>query len=145
MFTLFRHIPRLPVFLLVLLSLFSGLTGATSHAQCLADSTPEAVGTTDSGDCSAEGTEAPVSAAASVYPPSEECGPCFALSLNQAWRAPRTRSLAAKIVLPQLAPPPLVAAFSAPFLKTVVHRLKPDLPPRTPEPIRLHRTIVLLV
>ncbi|MCM2265528.1 MAG: hypothetical protein NDI73_10105 [Desulfuromonadales bacterium] len=148
MISRFRHLPRLPLLLLAL-CLLSAPASSGSYVWCLGNDGEAAFKIPRADDCCPE--DAPVQET-TVSPSTSLCvqgmcadSQCLDLSSHPHWRSPRSRSFIAKSILPPPAPLLALASVTAPLSPPLSGHLNLSASPRIPEPILLHRTIVLLI
>ena len=144
MISRFRHLPRLPLLLLVL-CLLSAPASSSSYVWCLDNDGQAAFKIPRADECCPE--DVPVQATTTSLSTSlcdqGICADshCLDVSSHPHWRSPRSRSFTSKSLLPPPAPLLALASVTAPVFQPFFGRLNPRVSPRIPEPILLHRTM----
>lgn len=143
-----RRIFQLPLICLLIVSLLASSASAASFVWCVsADGDHSALEFAPGGDCSRDDCTRPLGGTAPsvLSPEDDDCGACLDIASSHGWNVSRTRQSDVAADLPaDLAPVALTARTPLPQRILNSHRLV-ELPPRIPDPILHHLTIVLLV
>ena len=137
-----RRIFQLPLIGLLIGSLLAGSASAGNYVWCFsADSDHSALEFAPGGDCSQGDCTAPLVLGGE----DDDCGSCLDITSSHGWNVSRTRQ-GDDAAAPAAKLAPLVLTDWIPLPQRILnsHRLI-EIPPRIPDPILHHLTIVLLV
>jgi hypothetical protein len=142
-----RRLYFLPLLSLLIISLLIGPAITSGYVWCVTLDGHRALETVIAGDCAADShgqsTESPADSTLTAKP-GDGCGPCLDVSTSSHWGNCRSRQDKLPATLPvDFASTVVVATVPLPARHLDTHRI--DTPPRIPDPILYHRTIVLLI
>ena len=144
---LIRHLHNLPILCLLILCLLTSPVSAFGYVWCVSADGHAVLEEAMAGDC---GLDNPTPATDGNTAPAltigaDDCGPCLDISPAHQWGSPRTRQEQSPASIPaEFAPVAVVSSIPLPDRHQTSHFVATS-PPRTPEPILHHRTIVLLI
>ena len=142
-----RRLHRMPILCLLVLCLLTSPASSFGYVWCVGADGHATLEAALAGDC---GMDSPAPPAGDFLAPAliaetDDCGPCLDISSLPRWGSGRARGTDAPVSIPV----PLAAAASAPYLplpdRLPAHHCVASLTPRPPDPIRHHRTTVLLI
>jgi hypothetical protein len=144
----FRRIVNQLLACLLIIGFLASSASAFNHAWCVsANGEHSILEFAPTGDCS-QG-DCPPTAEDSATPgfkaDRDGFGPCLDVSSPPHWRSKRSRVLSAKLVLPPPAADQVVATLSLANSRVLSGQFPSPPPPRIPDAILLHRTVVLLI
>ena len=144
---LIRHLLQLSLQCLLVLSLVTSPASSLGYVWCLSADGHASLEAAIAGDC---GLDNPVPTTADAPAPSltggdDDCGPCLDVSPSQQWGSPRCRQEGTPVSLPAEFAAMTVAAHPPVPERILNNHPVADVILRTPDPILLHRTIVLLI
>jgi hypothetical protein len=144
---LIRHLLQLSLQCLLVLSLATSPASSLGYVWCLSADGHTSLEAAMAGDC---GLDNPVPTSAAAPAPAltggaDDCGPCLDISPSQQWGSPRTRQDGTPASFPAEFAAVTVAAHPPVPARLLNSPSVADVTLRTPDPILLHRTIVLLI
>lgn len=142
-----RRLHKLPFLCLLVLCLLASPASSFGFVWCVSADGHVTLETALAGDC---GMDAPLSPADDfadhlLAAQTDDCGPCHDISNAPSWGSARSRNTGNPDSLPAPLAPVIVATQLSLPERLLNNRPVAESNPRTPEPIRLHRTIVLLI
>lgn len=142
---LVRRLHKLPFLCLLALGLLTSPASSLGYVWCLSADGHAALEAAMAGDC---GMDNPAPTPIDTPDPSltveDDCGPCLDVSTSHQWGSPRSRQKETPVSIPAEFAPVAMAEYT--FLPDrLLECLTDAAPPRTPDPILHHRTIVLLI
>ena len=143
MHTLLRRLPRLPLLVVLAFCLVTTSLVNPGFAWCFDGNGQAEFTPVNAGDCCIETASPPVV----VQPAQACCGDtsCLDVSAHPHWRSQRNRVLTAMLVLPPLAADQIAVPLALVASRVPSGQFPSPSPPRIPETILLHRTVVLLI
>lgn len=144
----FRRYFRLPLVCLLIIGLLAGSASASNYVWCVsADGDHTSLEFAPTGDCSQNDC---LPATGDFAIPGFEagtngCGPCLDISSSHQGNVSRSRQGGVSVETPAALPSVVPDAFSFRPERIFPPYRGSDLPPRIPDPILHHRTIVLLI
>lgn len=142
-----RRLLHLPLVALLAVSLLVAPATASNYVWCFsADGGHSAVELAPAGDCSLARCGSAVDAvAASTLDAEDDCGACLDITSSHHANVSRCRQDQHPASLPAEFVPTATVALPLPIGHGVTARTLISFPPRAPDALRQHRTIVLLI